>query len=342
MELLYIQSLDLIKLYYKEIPKNKINPLKYFLFPKTWLDNYKSKYNYSAISQKIDLSKFIDFNSYKENLGKNEINNNKLINELKKVESQMEKGSISTSKSKIMYPKDFIPVKQEVFYNINYNYLYDIIIGEKNIFIFDNNSNKNIFICSLKFNEYNEDITDFVVNVDSIIILNDKTKNREKKKLFNYISENKGLKNYYKERKIDIYKKAEQNIYDKEDEEIGIFYKINDNNEDLETPQGFNEEYANENILEQDEIRTSIVKEDLNYSKNEIKRNNNNQHNAEILGKINKDMPVLRRNTKCITIYGDIYYYFKRHEYKNNTFISQYDESENYNNYLINNNFNNY
>ena len=347
MKLLYAQSLDLIKLYYAEIPKNKIIPLKYYLFPKTWLDNYKSKFNYSDVSQQINLSQFIDFNSYKEKILENKKYNTNLENELNLIESKKESGAISNHQ--VIYPKNFTLVKQEIYKNLNNNYLYDIIIGEKNIFILDNNSNRNVFICSLEFSEYSEDITDFVVNVDAVLIFNDNKKKKEKKNLFNYISENKGIKNYYKIGKIDLNKKGEQIVYDKEGEEIGIFYKIKNDNENMETPQSFNEDYVNGNKGNRNNIilfETKVV-EKLNINNKE--KINNNYHpmneamNAEDnflkekrLEQRNQGM---RRNSKCITIYGDIYYYFTRKEYKNNTFISQYNvENNNY----FNNNINNY
>ena len=51
---------------------------------------------------------------------------------------------------------------------------YMMLLLEKKIFIFDKqveeSTTRNIFICSIQFNENNDDITDFCVNADYILI----------------------------------------------------------------------------------------------------------------------------------------------------------------------------
>ena len=140
MSLLYTQSIEIIKLYHQEIKKNILNILKYYIVPKKWLDNYKSKNNYDSNKEEIPFS----INQNKINIDLNE--------EINSIESLKETGSIE--KYKICYPKNFTLVKKEIFNNLNEIYLYEVIIGEKNIFIFDNNKeskDKNIFICSLNY-----------------------------------------------------------------------------------------------------------------------------------------------------------------------------------------------
>ena len=175
MSLLYEQSIEIIKLYHQEIKKNKINILKYYIVPKKWLDNYKLKNNYDSIKEEIPFS---------ENINKNKINID-LNEELNSLESLKEKEFIE--KYKIYYPKNFTLVKKEIFNSLKEINLYEVIFGEKNIFIFDNNienKNKNIFICSLNYeNDFRKDITDFFINVDSIIIIDENRKDKEMKKL---------------------------------------------------------------------------------------------------------------------------------------------------------------
>lgn len=304
MSFLYTQSIEIIKLYHQEIKKN-INILKYYIIPKKWLDNYKLKNNYSSIKEDIPLSDEIDYNILKVN---NKINydlNENLIESLKETEF--------IENYKICYPKNFILVKQEIFNKLNKIYLYEVIFGEKRIIIFDNNKkskNKNIFICSLKFeNDYTKDITDFVINVDSIIIIDENKIDNEIKKFLNFISENKGIKNYYKERNINVDIIGQQIIYNKEEDKIGIFYQL-----------------LNKVDFDKNKIEENYLLEYLN---------NNNRSDKKGFTKIgikaickfkeqkSKEENKKKNKSKCITIYGDIYYYLKNNEI-NNSSISEY------------------
>ena len=301
MSLLYEQSIEIIKLYHQEIKKNKINILKYYIVPKKWLDNYKLKNNYDSIKEEIPFS---------DNINQNKINND-LNEELNSLESLKEKESIE--KYKIYYPKNFTLVKKEIFNSLKEINLYEVIFGEKNIFIFDNNienKNKNIFICSLNYeNDFRKDITDFFINVDSIIIIDENRKDKEMEKLFNFISEKKGIKNYYKERNIDVSITGEQIIYNKEEEKIGIFYQLLNG--------------GNLNKIQENDLMEYL--------------NNKNSNNKKSFTKIgikaifnnHKDEKKKKNKSKCITIYGDIYYYLKKNEIKNDNFsISEYKNNE--------------
>jgi len=301
MSLLYAQSREIIKLYFQEIQKNKINILKYYIVPKKWLDNYKLKNNYSSIKEENPSCDNIDY--------QNKIN--LLDEELKLIESLKEKEFIE--KYNINYPKNFTLVKKEILNNLNEEYLYEVILGEKNIFIFDNNKenkNKTIFICSLNYeNDYKLDITDFVINVDSIIIIDEKSINKEIEKLFNFISEKKGIKNYYKERNIDVSNIGEQNIINKEEDKVGIFYQLlNGNN-------------LNENKIEENDMMKILINNNNSKNKTEIGIKAIFKFNAEKKKEENKP----KKKSKCITIYGDIYYYLKRNEIENsNCSITEY------------------
>ena len=357
MYLLYAQSLEIQKLYSETITENTSYYLKYYLLPKNWLDNLKSKYNYSSIKQQISILDCIDFNTFQGKLlknKKNNNNNNNFINEFNSIENNIEKKNIS--KYNINYLCNFVPVKQDIFVNlklnINKDLLYDVIIGEENIFLF---SNKNVFICSLNFDENNEeDISEFVVNVDAILILNDKKKIKERKKLINFISDNKGIKNYYKERNIDVNKSGEQPLVNKEGEKIGIFLKIQKNEENI-TPGEFLEEYIN--IIYQNENNISgrqpNVNQNLNNNVNNINNNindninnninsnfnnninnninyniNNNNFNNNINNNINNNMIGQQKKVpKCITIKGDIYYYFRRNISDSNYSVVEFNNA---------------
>ena len=328
MYLLYAQSIELQYLYNLSLEKNSYNTLKYYIIPKQWLDNLKSKYNYSSIRQEIKYEDCLDYNKFKQNISKRIKNNNNLNNELLLIENYIEKKYIP--KYKMNYPEDFIPVRPDVFENINDDLLYEIIIGEENIFIFDNNKqnpNKCLFICSISSNcqNGNEDISDFVVNIDSFLILDDKKKNKEKKKLINYIAENKGIKNYYKERNIDPNKIGEQMIYDKEEDEIGIFYNFNKKEDEYQTPSGFMEEYINKFIPEEKQVKKHSSQPQNLESENE----QNNQTEMKLIRNFGSTFNVYNepqpKKPKCIIIYGDIYYYLKQRN-KNNCFIYKFDQ----------------
>ena len=306
MSLLYNQSIEIIKLCHQEIKKNLINILQYYIVPKKWLDSYKLKNNYYSIKEEIPFS---------DNLNKINIDLNEELNSLESL-----KETELIEKYKIYYPKNFTLVKKEILNSLNEIYLYDVIFGEKNIFIFDNNKenkNKTIFICSLNYeNDYRYDITDFFINIDSIIIIDENRKDKEIEKLFNYISEKKGIKNYYKQRSIKVSNLGEQIIYNKEEEKIGIFYQLSN---------GGN---LNDNKIQENDLMDYLNNNNSNNKKSctkiGISAIFNNSKKGKEMEKIN-----IKNKSKCITIYGDIYYYLKKNESKNENFsISEYKNNE--------------
>lgn len=315
MYLLYFHSLELQKLIIQEIPKNKTESKKYYLIPKEWFDNYKSNSDYSSIIKDINSIDYQDYETLEKELLQR-INNDDLVFEIEGIKNMIEKESESIPKYEIKYPKNFIIVREEIFKNLENNFLYDIILGEKHVFILDSNK-KNIFICTLNIDDNNEDISEFVINVNSIIILNDKKKFKEKRKFFNLISEGKGINNYYKQRNIDINKLGEQVFKNEENEEVGIFYQIiNNNDENFETPGEFLEEYIDK--IEPDDKKNN--EKDIPKIKNAPEVKKSIQTEIMLKNTFGKKL----KKSKCVTVYGDIYYYFKRHEYKNNSTISEY------------------
>ena len=341
MYLLYAQSLEIQKLYYQTIKENSLNYLKYYLLPKKWLDNLKSKYNYSYIKQQINALDCRDYNTFKQNLLKNKTNSNNnndnFINEFKSIEANLETKCISIYQ--FNYPCNFVLVREDIFekMNINKKLLYEIIIGENNIFIIDN---KNIYICTLSFDKNNEDISEFVINIEGFIILNEKKKIKERKRLFKYISNNKGIKNYYKERNINTSIKEKQMMIDKEGEEVGMFFSIEQKQEYI-TPGNFLEEYINQmypNEIIQNENELSLSQMSAPQNK-ETELENQKEKITEvglklIFGSQNKINKGKKKAPKCISIKGDIYYYKTHSNYS----VCEFNPMPK-SNYYNNNNF---
>ena len=325
--LIYAQSIELQNLYFQQISKNYV-PLKYYLFPKQWLDDYKTKYNYSLVKKNSKPEDCQDYNSFKSKL----LNNYRIENNLD-VEFPVRLATDSILKQKIHYPKDFVPIRQDIFENVkNKNLLYELVIGEENIFIFDNNSDKNIFICTLNLEDDDRE-EEFIVNVDGILILNDKKKSREKKKLFNLISESKGINNYYKERNINVKEKGEQKVKDKNGEEIGSYYQIKLKNDEYNTPDGFLEEYINELINQNEIINNNNINKLKGHQNIDIAKINDNDNETfvQLQTFFNKQKQNMQNNRESNQNIID------RNNNLNN--IGQYDQNpRGYNGGLVQNN----
>ena len=306
MNLLFAQSLEFQTLYSQAI--DSFHTSKYFLLPKQWLDGYKEAYNYNLVKPKSD--KYTDYNSFKSDLLKEnpyitENINNSQNNDFPIIQKDIKK----LDKYQIEYPVNFYPVKEEIFQNspIDKNeYLYELIVGENNIFVIDNKSNKNIFICSLENDS--ADLDDFVVNVDYIITY--KNENLFKKEMMKHIIESKGFAKYCKERNLDINKREEQEIFDKEMDKLGIFIVVNNNNDD-KTPTQFLINYAekkidnqnivvdknsfgnnNLNILNTNSEQIDFKTLSLGEFKNNLgkyKKNNNNQNKNNVNNEYNNE-----------------------------------------------------
>ena len=154
MSLLFVNQLENNKLLQQKISTNNIQPLKYYLLPKEWIEEYKNKNDYSSITESINPYMSNSFKGFKALLNdkktfdsifngfNKQLNNNEII---------------STPKIQgICPPNNFIPVKEEIineytslrfdFYNKN-SFLFDIIIGENKIFVLDKNNSSNIYLC---------------------------------------------------------------------------------------------------------------------------------------------------------------------------------------------------
>ena len=310
--LLYGQSLELIKLYNQEFGEKFLEKEKFYLVDKKWLDNYKINLEFNLIKEDAEQYQYDSYEIFKSKIT-SRLKRNTTKKPLKIDPPELDKELLTDYG--ILMPKNFVLVKKEILESsfLKSVLTYDIIIGEKNIFIFDNKSENsktdNIFICSMKFNEDNDDITDFVIDVDDILILNKQFAVEEKKYFFEIIKDGKGINNYFKARKLNNNKLGEQLIYGNNDINVGILFKVR--NKINQEEEKINEMFLNEYIIKkypQDIYKKSITKIILNSILNESKVENNQSS--------------IQQNSKCITIYGNLYYYLNEND--NNCFISQY------------------
>ena len=305
MSLLFGQSLEIQTLYYQSFQDDSFNPLKYYLLPKNWIDKYKHIFNYNLF--KPNINDYSDYNSFKfkiltDNATEAKISDSSNLNndEIPPIEKHF----IKNHNCQIEYPLDFFPVREEVFKHLKFipnEYLCELIIGNNNIFVIDNKSKKNIFVCSIDFDK--EELDDFLVNVNYIIIY--ENPNIFKKEMKNHISK-KGFGKYCKEKNLNLNLNELQDIKDKEDK-IGIFLPINNNNN--ETPNGFIIQYylqeieninISGNTLNAINLNQSSVKTNINFLnlsigqlrkkyQNTLPNNNLNQENIEDNNTIQKN-----------------------------------------------------
>ena len=133
--LLYGQTMNLLKLYYQDLGEKKVKDIKekYYLIDKKWLDNYKIQNNFDLI--KADAEKYgyqyDDYETFKSKII-NRFQTNPQKKSLKIEPTKLESEILSDYN--ILLPKNFFLVKREVFDSsfLNYDSLYDVVIGEKN------------------------------------------------------------------------------------------------------------------------------------------------------------------------------------------------------------------
>ena len=208
---------------------------KYYVINKLWFNKltkiFEEKEKYD---NKIIFETFNDITNI-HNLNNDQINNiNNLLEERIKIlinDEEIENiffpEFITNKETGIKYPKDFILISEKYLNDFlnEFNFdiknkekvLYEAICGENYIFIKDNQGdNKVYFVC------YN---LLFLLSVEKIFKFNEE---RYFEREINYYIKNKGLENYYEERKLDIDLKV-QNIIDKEEENIGQLISVVDN-----------------------------------------------------------------------------------------------------------------
>ena len=160
--LLFANSRDVLSSLNEELSLGKIQPSKYYLLPKEWMDKYKIKNDYQSVINNINMNMMKNYQTFKTLL-ENEKSFNLIfkevgiiINPQQIIPSNPNWPSVilNSINQNILYPKNFIPVKEEIINNYtskNINFinknelLYDIVIGEGNIFVYDNKTRFNIF-----------------------------------------------------------------------------------------------------------------------------------------------------------------------------------------------------
>ena len=316
MLLIFAQSLECQRLYNQPIQSDSFHTSNYYLLPKLWLDGYKEKYYNNLKRPKYE--ECTDYDSFKSKLLKNNpyrVENSNII--YTNVFQTIKKDTRKIQKYQIEYPINFYPIKEEIFQNNPIDkkeFLYELIIGENNIFIIDNRSKKNIFVCSIE--SENEELDDFIVNVNYILIY--KNENIFKKEMMNYIAHNKGFEKYCKERNLNININEEQEIINKEMDKIGAFIVIKNNN--IQTPSDFLVKYAEKN-----EDNKNI---ENNYRNNKLNKFNIDSDQIDFmslsLGVYKNNLVNLNKNNNN---YSNSNYYEKDQNINNNG-----------NNIIINNN----
>ena len=312
--LLYTQALEIHTLYYQEFGDKIVNESieKYFLINKNWLDEYKSKNDYFQIIQDVEDNPIDNYSKINDSLKKNgEID----IIDVTKVEQEL------LPDYELIIPKNFVIVKKEIFESLSLdsNLLYDVIIGEKNIFIFDkkkeNSKYENIFVCSIQYNEYSDDISDFNINIDYILMFIKDCASEGKENFFELIKNGRGIKNYFRIKRLDNKHYGEQNIIDEKKRIRGVLFKVK-NDKNLKKEKKISEEFFNQYLKK-------VYPDDYNEKITEFVIDSMNKN------EINRFQSI--KNSKCITIYGDLYYYLNNQDNENNCNITEFDNiNQNY------------
>ena len=286
MSLLYIQTRELKNFYNSKMEKE---PKAYYLIDKEWLDKYKSrnKYYESSLDYFKNFDDWKDYSDFK----------NKICNVFKleqnrlttfKIEDALDnyfnfshqKGKIKNSH--LIYPQNCELIKKEFVEDVSDGssgfILYDIYIGNKLILINDCETQSVAFLCSLVENEENKN--NFLIQIDYLLAF-------ESEK---YMQE----ENYFSKRKIDITKKGEKNLINKNGKKIGKIFIINDKDNNINHQNNDNNNInANNNInslqlhsqlnenQNMDNVNNPIIN---NNNNNNISNNNNNINNKEKIG----------------------------------------------------------
>ena len=297
MSLLFIQTKELKRLYYSKM-ENSLK--KYYLVDKSWLDDYKSKNNYKSADMFDSFNDWKNYEDFKEVMGDSFLVDDDYFTRLfKKV-----KCKIGNYKNK-EYPKNIELVCEEYFNDCFKGSvtcpLYDILIGNKSIIMFDpenkrNNKDITIYICNRIGKE--EDFN-FLVKVIYIIVFDNlEIMNEELKE----ICSSEGVNNYLSKRNLKINDK-EQNIINSKNEKIGKFMVVYEEtspseslvidiknpifnlNKKEEKEEGINDDLNNNTKM--------ILNESLNMS-------NNNNINNHINESKNKNVVVPNTQNKFI------------------------------------------
>jgi hypothetical protein len=232
MALIFANTKELNFLINQKLSQEKVELLKYYLMPKEWLDDYKTKNDYKNIVSHINFYMMKDYPSFKALLE----NENSFNLNYKNINFNLDQGPITQPEQNasllisnslyqnILCPKNFVPIKEEIIneymsFNFDFSnkdiFLYNLLVGEGNIFLFDKGNKLNVFIC----------IKDTKQDCYSPIYLLSYNDENGIKEMINCISHGGGINNYCNEKKIYINMANEQPIYGK-DSQIGSFINL--------------------------------------------------------------------------------------------------------------------
>ena len=243
---------DKMFLYYSELEKlfNGINNLK--LKIKNYIEDENKFEEYLLLSRKFynGMTKIFEsenkyqneniiFDNISDIIDIKSLDSNILISMYNLFQSRIEKlkdeilfkldyENIEIDKEQIKYPKDFLIVEGKnleeflLKYGVNKelikNQTYQMILGERCIFIKDNSNKKNIFVC--------KEFDNNVANIE--VVIQYKEEEEFSKEIKKYIKQ-KSFEYYLMERSVDLNKKI-QNLLNKEKEDIGKFIIVTKSN----------------------------------------------------------------------------------------------------------------
>jgi hypothetical protein len=265
MSLLYIQTQEL-KRFYNSKMENE--PKAYYLIDKEWLDKYKSRNKYET---SLDFfKKFDDWKDYSDfknkvcNFFKLEQNRLTTFNVEEAMENYFnfshQKGKIKNSH--LIYPQNCELIKKEFVEDVSDGssgfILYDIYIGNKLILINDCETQSVAFLCSLVENEENKN--NFLIQIDYLLAFESEKYMKEE---FEQIINEENINNYFSKRKIDITKKGEKNLINKNGKKIGKIFIINDKDNNIN-----HQNNDNNNINSNNNINNLQLPSQLNENQN--------------------------------------------------------------------------
>lgn len=205
---------------------------KYYLVDKSWLDEYKRKNNYNSADMFDSFNDWKNYDDFKEVMGDTFLVDDDFFTRLF-IKVKCEKGIYKNKE----YPKNIELVCEEYFNDCFKGSvtcpLYEILIGNKSLIMFDSESEKKnkditLYICTRigKEGDFN-----FLVKVIYIIVFDNlEIMNEELKE----ICSSEGVNNYLSKRNLKI-NINEQNIINSKNEKIGKFMVVYEDISDSES-----------------------------------------------------------------------------------------------------------
>ena len=228
MALLFIQEKELKRKYENRM---ELSPEQYRLVNKEWLNNFKNSYNYNEAMQ--TFNSFNDYSNYhdiKYRISQQlNINENSITNEDQNIMNNNCQIKKEKYQSNYEYPIDIELVKEQFFQdcklgNIGFP-MCNVYIGDKTIFVIDDQRDNIAYHCSLIENQgssYNS-----LIQVNSILLF--PKSNILNEQLDYIISE--GFNNYLNKRNINANLDGQQKIIDpKNQSQVGFFINLKPNN----------------------------------------------------------------------------------------------------------------